>query len=153
MIPENFRISTFTEDGIITLFPHIPGRNECHLVFVLPTYKVSSDNARNIGDKVLEVASYIDLLMRGESVVEKIDPDNIPEALGYSSWTKVKKTTKSVHIWRGSPTNPQMLSITPMHPYGIKGPSYTLKDESYIKYASTESTDIGHAILDASAVF
>ena len=153
MIPEKFRISTFTEDDIITLFPHIPGKNERHLVFVLPIYKVSNANAKSIGDKVMEVASYIDLLMRGEGIVDEIEIDAVPGVLGHSSWAKVKKAMNCLYIWRGSPTNPRMLSITPMHPYGSKGPSYTLKDKSYINYASTESTDVGHAILDASAVF
>lgn len=146
MSPKRLNIFVFAENEKLTLFPIIPGKNAIQIWFVLPVYVVNKENAKNIGEKVLEVAEYIDTIVCGDAEIRKVEPDNIPKELGYSSWKKLNAEADSVSIMRNQDIEPDKLSMTPLVPG--KGAQYT-RDESRMMYASLESpSDIGQALLD-----
>jgi len=154
--PAEFKIAAFEENGKIVLFPIVPGDNVLQEIYVLPIYEIEDEDTKKIGDMIIEVTSFINMLLCGEKVIEEAEAKTgIPKALGHSSWSKVKKHMNRISIWRGNPdVDTHVLTFTPMHPHGKTGASYVLKDVSYRKYASIDDPSaMGQALVDTLLSF
>ena len=153
MTPNKFTIDAFCDDGKLTLFPILQGRTEVHIIYTLPSFEISVGCAEGIGEKILDIASYIRQLEIGEKTVKKASDRDILSAIGYSSWARVKNSTKMLKLrYTESDGSKNVLTVTPLYPVG-RGYQYIQK-ENKKEYADINNAfEVGQAVLIALELF
>jgi hypothetical protein len=153
-IPERFSIYAFSEGEQISFVPikHSPN---IIIHFVPPLYTCGIKSTVAIGNKILEIATYIEDIDSGVVSVEELDDKAVLKLLGHSSWARVKKNMRFVQISRIKieEEDENTVRLIPMHSAG-RGYQYLFSEPADIKRSNLENPkEIGQAFLNALAVF